>query len=129
MGEISEYASLDAAAFQNAECDPVYFEQPVECVIRRAKAGESLDGYYDGRGSLSDSLANQWKVWEITCKLCGLSVPFDILETKSPEYDENKNAKEHNRANRHVTRLRWQVMNGLRVRHSSASVEDFSCVA
>ena len=92
MGEISEYASLDAAAFRNAECDPVYFEQPVECVIRRAKAGESLDEYYDGRGSLSDGLANQWKVWEITCKLCGLSVPFDILETKSPEYDENKNA-------------------------------------
>ena len=92
MGEISEYASLDALAFQNAECDPAYFEQPKECVIRRAKAGESLEGYYDGRGSLSDAVSNQWKVWEISCKHCGISVPFDVLETKNPEYDENKNA-------------------------------------
>lgn len=92
MGEISEYASLDALAFQNADCDPAYFEQPIECVIRRAKAGESLEGFYDGRGSLSDALSNQWKVWEISCKYCGISVPFDVLETKNPEYDANKNA-------------------------------------
>lgn len=92
MGEISEYASLDAQAFKNMECDPAYFEQPVECVIRRAKAGESLDGYLDSRGSLSDQLSNQWKTWEVSCKHCGVSAPLDILESKNPEYDDNKNA-------------------------------------
>ena len=90
MDDISEFASLEAQAFSGAICYE-YFEQPLECVIRRGKNGESIEGYVDGKSSLSDGGKNEWKMYEISCKLCGLAVPLDVLETNNPEFDTNKN--------------------------------------
>ena len=90
MDEVSEYATLEQQAFKDAVCIDEY-EIPNECVVRRAKNGESLDGFYEGKSSLSDGSRNEWKMYEITCTYCGISMPLDVLETNNPEYDDNKN--------------------------------------
>lgn len=92
MVETSEYASLEVQAFSNVECPE--WEMLPSCIIKLMRddpSGTKAEGHYEGKTSLSDQATGSHKMFEITCKACGLSVPFDVLETNNPEYDQNAN--------------------------------------
>ncbi len=94
MADVSEYAPMESKAFTNLQCPE--WEMIEGCIITAIKKGKSVEGLYSGKSSLSDKLQNTTKMYEITCKACGLSVPFDVLETNNPEFDGNRNVTNMN---------------------------------
>lgn len=82
---VSEYAPLEAQAFDGETCDQGYV--PSGCVLWaiRQEDWDGLDRLLDRTDIVNvDGSSN---TWEVACAVCGLRKPLDILETSDTKFD------------------------------------------
>jgi len=83
--DVSEFAPGEAKAFDGEECPEG--EAPLKCVMWAIRK-DNWEDFWAGistRDSLSAGESS--KSWEVQCKACGFSRPFDILETSESKFD------------------------------------------
>lgn len=83
--EVPEFAPLEARAFDGEICPRMY--TPPECVLAAIRRHE-----WDRIDSLikRDDVTNvngESNTWKLECGVCGLSKPFDIMETSDTKFD------------------------------------------
>ncbi len=88
--EVSEFASPRAQAFDGRACELNY--EPLGCVLVAIADGKPFEQLIEDSGVADNVTAGVTNVYEIACKACGLTVPFDILETSDTKFDAETGA-------------------------------------